>query len=132
MIKTASVPFGKERGVVVLTEPTTAQIRAVIHALNLGDLVGLTLDSLFGEHYAAFIEHLKPFVRLPDGLDFDDLSESEWLMIYEEGRKISPFAARTADMLMTVSTMTPDTLAALERLGEILKPTVSDSPPPTP
>jgi hypothetical protein len=121
MICSKVIDFGKGRGAATLIEPTTTQIRDVALSLESGDLRELSLQNMFTSMYPVFCKRIAPFVDLPEGMSFDDLSESEWRQLKEGGEALSPFFKRTADMMMMVWNMPPETLSRL------LQQTVSGS-----
>ena len=81
-----------DKQTVVVKEPTVAQIRDLLAAVESGgDLAGLNALTLFGEHWEAVKRRGGELVLFPHGMGFDDLSESQLREIWEAIKELSPF-----------------------------------------
>lgn len=101
---TKSITIGKEQ--VIIKEPNITQIRDLLRAMESGgDLYGLNLITLFGEHWDALKARASVLVIMPHGMSLDDLSESELTQIWEALKELSPFLRQMEAMFLAITQM---------------------------
>lgn len=102
--------------VVTLREMTVGDVRSLLKNVTSGSLSEVGIADLLGDKFDLLINHIKPFIDLPESMTFDDLTGSEVQTLWNEFCELNPFFQPIQKLVSMVTTMSPEQLVQLIKL----------------